>query len=203
MGFVENTSGGGSTAPVPAEVDRWNWGAFLLTWIWGLGNNTLIALLAFVPFVNIAMPFVLGARGSAWAWRNRRWESVEAFKQAQRNWARWGLALFALFIAVLAGMLVAVFAVAKSSDAYRIAVQALNSDREAVAMLGQPISTGIPSGSISVSGPDGEARLSFSAEGPAGEGTVHVNATKSLGQWRIDEAVLENSETGRRIVLGE
>lgn len=198
---MENTSGGGSTAPVPAEVDRWNWGAFLLTWIWGLGNNTFIALLAFVPFVNIAMPFVLGARGSAWAWRNRRWESVEAFRQTQRKWARWGLVFFALFFAALVGTLVAIFAVMKSSEAYRIAVQALNSDRDAIEMLGQPISTGIPGGSFSVSGPDGEARLSFSAEGPAGEGTVHVNATRSLGQWRIDEAVLENSETGERITL--
>jgi hypothetical protein len=21
---------------VPAEIDRWNWGAFLLNWIWGV-----------------------------------------------------------------------------------------------------------------------------------------------------------------------
>jgi len=26
---------------VPAEIDRWNWGAFLLNWVWGIGNNTL------------------------------------------------------------------------------------------------------------------------------------------------------------------
>lgn len=64
---MENTSGGGSNAMVPPEIDRWNWGAFLLTWIWGVGNNTFIALLMFVPFVNIVMWFVLGARGSAWA----------------------------------------------------------------------------------------------------------------------------------------
>ena len=73
---MENTSGGGSTAVVPSEVNRWNWGAFLLTWIWGIGNNTFIAFLMFVPFVNIVMWFILGAKGSAWAWQNKRWDSV-------------------------------------------------------------------------------------------------------------------------------
>jgi len=29
---------------IPAEIDRWNWGAFLLNWIWGIGNKTFIAL---------------------------------------------------------------------------------------------------------------------------------------------------------------
>ena len=34
---------------IPPELDRWNWGAFLLNWIWGVGNNTYIALLTLVP----------------------------------------------------------------------------------------------------------------------------------------------------------
>jgi hypothetical protein len=200
---MENTSGGGNAAVVPAEIDRWNWGAFLFNWIWGIGNNTLIALLMFVPLVNMVMPFVLGAKGSAWAWRNKRWESVEAFKATQRKWALWGLAVIVLFIVLLAGMFVAIFASLKGSDAYQMTVRALNSDSEAVQILGQPISTGIPGGSIHVSGPNGEASLSFSAEGPKGNGTVYVKATKSLGQWKIDEAVLEDSKGGQRVDLAE
>jgi hypothetical protein len=35
--------------------------------------------------------FVLGARGSEWAWRNRQWESAEAFKRTQRRWSWYGL----------------------------------------------------------------------------------------------------------------
>ena len=66
---------------IPPELDRWNWGAFLLNWIWGVGNNTYIALLTFVPFVGIVMPFVLGAKGSRWAWRNGRWDNVEHFER--------------------------------------------------------------------------------------------------------------------------
>src|SRR6516162_11951094 len=34
---------------IPAEIKRWNWGAFLLNWIWGIGNQTYIALLALIP----------------------------------------------------------------------------------------------------------------------------------------------------------
>ena len=67
--------------PIPAELDRWNWGAFLLNWIWGVGNNTFIALLTLVPFFGILiMPFVLGAKGSKWAWRNGRWGQRRAFQ---------------------------------------------------------------------------------------------------------------------------
>src|SRR3954468_2147544 len=70
---MTNTRPGIDADLVPAEIDRWNWGAFLLNWIWGVGNNTFIALLTLVPFVGIVMIFVLGAKGSAWAWRNGRW----------------------------------------------------------------------------------------------------------------------------------
>lgn len=188
---------------VPPEVDRWNWGAFLLTWIWGVGNNTFIALLVFVPFANIVMPFVLGAHGSAWAWRNKRWESIEAFRATQRRWAQWGLAMLVLFALLFVGIFAAVFATLKHSEAYRITVQALNANEEAVQLLGQPIATGVPMGNIRTSGPEGEASLSFDAEGPHGEGTVYVEATRRLGQWRIDQAVLEDDETGRRIELVE
>jgi hypothetical protein len=79
--------------PVPAEIDRWTWGAFLLNWIWGVGNNTLIALLMFVPLVGLVMPFVLGARGSRWAWRNGRWDGIEHFKHVQWKWAIWGFVI--------------------------------------------------------------------------------------------------------------
>ena len=57
---------------IPAEIDGWNWGAFLLNWIWGIGNNTFIALQTFIPVVGLVMPFVLGAKGNRWAWRHGR-----------------------------------------------------------------------------------------------------------------------------------
>lgn len=104
---VENTSGQGAAAVVPEEIKRWNWGAFLLNWIWSIGNQTWIGLLSLVPYVGFIMAIVLGVKGSEWAWRNRRWESVQQFKEVQRIWAMWGVGilvasfLIALFAAIL------------------------------------------------------------------------------------------------------
>ena len=70
---------------IPPEIRRWNWGALFLNWIWGLGNQTYIALLALIPGFGFIWMFVLGAKGSAWAWRNGRWDSVEHFKRVQRR----------------------------------------------------------------------------------------------------------------------
>ena len=80
---------------VPAEAKKWNWGAFLMIWIWGLGNKTFIALLSLIPVVSIVMAFVLGAKGSAWAWKNGKWESVEQFIRVQGLWTAFGLGLLA------------------------------------------------------------------------------------------------------------
>jgi hypothetical protein len=200
---MDNTSGQGAAATVPAEIDKWNWGAFLLNWIWGIGNNTFIALLMFVPFVNFVMAFVLGAKGSAWAWRNKKWASVEEFKAVQRSWAKWALIVYALLIAFFVALFFMIAAAIKSSDAYKLAVDTLESNSEATELLGKPITTGIPSGSVQVSGPKGTASLSFSVEGPKGKGTMYFEAVKDLGKWQVERAELEPAGTGRRIDLAK
>jgi len=91
---IENTSGQGPNAQVPEQIKRWSWGAFSLNWIWGLGNRTYLALLVFIPFVNLVMPFILGALGNEWAWRNKKWNSIDDFHRVQQQWAGWGYGLF-------------------------------------------------------------------------------------------------------------
>lgn len=104
--FVNN-SGQGPQAVAPAEVlTGFNWGAFFLNWIWGLGNKTYIALLSllagFVPFIGglIALGLIIwfGIKGNEWAWQNKKWESVEHFHSVQKTWATWGIVLFVLGI---------------------------------------------------------------------------------------------------------
>jgi hypothetical protein len=108
---VANTSGQGQGAAVPAEIQGLNWGAFLLNWIWGIFNGTMLALLCLIPFLNLIMAIVLLVKGNEWAWQNKRWDSVEHFKSVQRKWAIWGVGLLVagillscVFI-VLAGVL--------------------------------------------------------------------------------------------------
>ena len=80
---------------VPAAAKKWNWGAFFMTWIWGLGNKTYIALLGLIPVVNLVMAFVLGAKANQWAWKNKKWESVDQFTRIQGLWTAFGVGLFA------------------------------------------------------------------------------------------------------------
>jgi hypothetical protein len=186
---------------IPAEIDRWNWGAFLLNWIWGIGNNTYIALLALIPGVSFIMLFVLGAKGSAWAWRNGRWDSVEHFKRVQRKWAIWGaviwIGMLALFGAGIGGAIYGF----KHSVAYEMSVAKLQASPIAVSILGSPISTGFPFGNISVNGADGKAELSFSATGPKAAGVVLVEAVKKNGIWSITRLALKLNDSGNVIDL--
>ena len=200
---MENSSGQGKTAVVPPEISGWNWGAFLLNWIWGIGNNTFIALLMFVPFVNLVMAFILGAKGSVWAWRNKQWQSVEHFKSVQRKWALWAIAVYLLAIAAFVGLYFGIAAGMKSSDAFKLAESSLQSSQEAADILGQPISTGSPSGSVSTSGTGGNADLTFGVQGPKGKGTVYYSAVKELGEWKVNKFILEEADSGKRTDLNE
>ena len=176
---------------VPAEIDRWNWGAFLLNWIWGIGNNTFIALLTFVPVVGFVMPFVLGAKGSRWAWRNGRWDNVEHFKRVQRLWAIWGAVIWVAVIALFVSIFVGTFALLRHSEAYQLGVSRLRSSPVAANLLGTPISTGNPTGSIRINGSSGTAALSFSASGPRASGVVVVQAIKKDGVWSLTKLTLK------------
>jgi Cytochrome oxidase complex assembly protein 1 len=176
---------------IPAEIDRWNWGAFLLNWIWGVGNNTFIALLMFVPFVGLVMPFVLGAKGSRWAWRNGRWDSVEHFKRVQRLWAIWGVVVWLGAIVLFGGIFGGTFYLLEHSEAYELGASRLQASTEAASVLGTPITTGHPMGSIRTSGAAGSAMLSFSATGTKATGQVFLEAIKKDGVWSLTKLTLK------------
>lgn len=91
-------SGQGAASPLPPELAGWNWGAFLLSWIWGLGNGVMIALLALiVPF----FPIYLGLKGNELAWQNKQWDSVEQFKETQAKWTKWGVGLLVAWVVLV------------------------------------------------------------------------------------------------------
>ena len=177
--------------PIPLEIDRWNWGAFLLNWIWGVGNNTFIALLTLIPLVGLVMPFVLGAKGSRWAWRNGRWDSVEHFKRVQRLWAIWGVIIWLGLIALFGGGIGAGLYAFRHSEAYKLGVSTLQASPVATNVLGTPISTGFPTGKIAFNGASGTAILSFSASGPKASGMVFLEAVKKDGVWQITRLALK------------
>lgn len=98
---MENTTDDNIEDSFPNEIEGWNWGAFFLNGFWGIGNKTYIALLAFVPVINVPVMIYLGLKGNELAWGNKNWESIEHFKEIQRKWNIAGLIAFAIYAIVV------------------------------------------------------------------------------------------------------
>ncbi|MDD4913352.1 MAG: zinc-ribbon domain-containing protein [Sideroxydans sp.] len=96
-----------STEAIPEGVKGWSWGAFLLNWIWAIGNKTWIGLLALIPIVGIVMAIILGINGREWAWNNRTWDSVDHFNRVQKKWSFWGV-IVALLMPFVIGLFAAI-----------------------------------------------------------------------------------------------
>ena len=105
-----NTSGQGVNALVPDVVKKkFNWGAFLLSFIWGLFHKKYITLLIipvlFIPYAGLFIAFVLtvwfGIKGNEWAWRNKKYDGIRDFHDSQRSWAIAGIVVSVLIIPVI------------------------------------------------------------------------------------------------------
>jgi hypothetical protein len=128
---------------------------------------------------------VLGAKGSRWAWRNGRWDSIEHFKRTQRLWAIWGVVIWLGAIVLFGGIFGGVFHALRHSDAYELGASTVQTNADAVAVLGTPIETGYPFGSIRINGATGQALLNFSVTGPKASGRVFLEAIKQNGVWSL------------------
>jgi flagellar basal body-associated protein FliL len=121
---IGTTTGRSESAKIPQEARKLSWGAFGLSWIWGLFNRSYVTLIVFLPYaaalvllglfkdpgtrllirlaeaaIVLAMSVFFLFKGKAWAWRNRDWESVEGFVKVQRRWA-WGALIVPLSLVV-------------------------------------------------------------------------------------------------------
>lgn len=190
-------------AEIPADLDRWNWGAFLLNWIWGIGNSVFIALLMFVPLVNIVMIFVLGARGSRWAWRNRAWRDAEHFRRVQRKWAIAGIIVWAGALLLAVGLAFGVMSALKNSLTYALTMQEVRSSATAKAALGDNIEAGFwVNGNISIDiDGSGDAQLSIPLTGSKGSGRVVSRGVRTNGIWDLRLVLLQVDGSDTPLVL--
>lgn len=104
---MENTSGQGRSATIPKEIRGWNWGAFVFGWLWGISNRVWISLLSAIPYVGVIMLIVLGVKGNEWAWRKKKWDSIEHFKNTQRKWGIAAAVVFVLGLIIVIVVLIA------------------------------------------------------------------------------------------------
>ena len=192
----EYISGLGKNSVVPPDIKGWNWGAFMLNWIWGIGNSTYIAFLMFVPVVNIVMIFILGAKGNEWAWRNRIWRDIEHFKQTQRKWRNTGLiflfVIFPLFFIFIGSTL--------KGEAFEQSMISISQNSEVIDIIGEPIEAGcFVMGSIQTSGAKGEASLQYSISGPKGDADVYLQAYKEIEAWSLYKVIVHIPESDIKI----
>lgn len=90
----------------PKKIQCFNWGACILSPVWGLFNNSPMAclglLLSFIPYLGIILGILFslycGAKGNEWAWENKEWQSLEHFHSVQRSWALAGVVLELILI---------------------------------------------------------------------------------------------------------
>lgn len=100
---VINNSGD-KNAQLPSVLKKFNWGAFLLSFIWGIGNKSYITLIslpiALLPvlgnLINLGLGIWYGVKGNEWAWQNKRWTDINNFNRVQKIWVGAGLVIFIL-----------------------------------------------------------------------------------------------------------
>lgn len=84
---------------LPEEIRHFNWGAFLLNWIWGIMHKKYITLVYFpaclIPVIGpLAVSLWFGFAGNKWVWDSQKGESPDQFNEIQRGWVRLWLILF-------------------------------------------------------------------------------------------------------------
>ncbi len=124
----------------------------------------------------------------------------------QRNW-KWFVPVacvgaLVLFVAFIMLIITIVFGMVKSSDVYKDALAAAQTNPAVVQALGSPIKAGVlVMGSINVSGASGQADLAIPISGPKGKGTIYARASKSMGKWTFSRLVVEIKATKAKIEL--
>lgn len=81
------------------ELKKFNWGACILGWIWGLLNKSYITLVQlpvlFIPiigtFLSLGLSIWFGIKGNAWAYKNKSFSCYEEFISKQKKYAITGL----------------------------------------------------------------------------------------------------------------
>lgn len=106
--YIPQTVQPGGALPYALQ-GKFNWGACLMGWIWGLNHKAYLTLLvipiSLVPYVGwaVALAFNIGVgfKGFEWAWQSGRFQTVEHCLEVQRIWMLWGIGLAAASVMLL------------------------------------------------------------------------------------------------------
>ena len=123
--WIPNDSGTGKNAVFPKELKGLNWGGFLLPVIWGICHKLVIGyilagiLIIFtigehfvnedivlkIKIANAVIFFLLMIlfliNGNKLAWKHRKFQNHEEFKEIQSIWTKWGIWTNVIYIALV------------------------------------------------------------------------------------------------------
>ncbi len=90
---------------IDAELQKFNWGAFFLNFIWATFNGAwkefwpvflimiVVCFLSYIPILgflfailNIILAIYVGKHANSWAWYGKKWESLDKFVSVQKVW---------------------------------------------------------------------------------------------------------------------
>lgn len=102
-----------SQAEIDKEINKWDWGAFLCSWIWAIYHRIYwplgILFIGCIPYIGqiatLVLSVYLGFTGSAKAWHSGKYADFESFKSAKKKWAIIGIVIFIVSIIVEALLL--------------------------------------------------------------------------------------------------
>ena len=109
---IINNSGQGDVPVVKVVTDKFNWGAFFFSWIWGICYKKWIMLLVIVaymiPFVGaligLGLQIWFGINGNKWAWQSKRYRSIQEFHEIHKKWATAGVILMIINLITVIAM---------------------------------------------------------------------------------------------------
>jgi hypothetical protein len=150
-----------------------------------------------VTAIVLAGLLVAGAVYAVSTWSKRREPGSQPsswLSPRLRNW---------LLLAVLLGLLIPVVSqfVAKSSDAYKLAVATAHQTPQFTEELGVPIREAWFSEGRTEYGNPAKAELTIPVTGSKEKGNLQAVAIKEDGRWKLKELTLELGGAGKRIDL--
>jgi hypothetical protein len=97
--------------------------------------------------------------------------------------------LAAVFVAIFGAIFVGVTFGLSHSELYETTWATVQVDPRVVDVVGSPVVSGSPSGSVHLVGSDGTATIAYDVSGPKGRGAVQAEGTKTAGVWHVDRFV--------------
>lgn len=131
---------------MPKELqNKFNWGAFLWNWIWGIVYKRPITLLiipvSIIPILGqiiaIGLMIWFGKEGNLWAWYAKEWKNVEEFNNSQKKWTISGIILYGIILILSSILIIAAIIISNVPENQQVKSKTMTSLEQCKEALGK------------------------------------------------------------------